>query len=117
MSIEKIKKFVKDHKKEIIYSVAIGAAGLVLGAAGCKAYHDRELKELKATDNGWFIQLCEDIDEAKQGCNAYTLATPKELFSAYSIDANGDLIGHVKDPDGRLMNPKMLMVFGKELEK
>lgn len=114
MSIEKIKKFVKDHKKEIIYSVVIGAAGFALGAGGCKMLHDHELEELKTTDNGWFIQLCEDVDEAKHGCNAYTLASPKELFSAF--DAYGN-IGSVKDPNGRLMNPKMLMVFGKEVKE
>lgn len=114
MSIEKIKKFVKDHKKEIIYSVVIGAAGFALGAGGCKTIHDRELEELKTTDNGWFIQLCEDIDVAKQGCNVYTLASPKELFSAFDADGN---IGSVRDPSGHIMNPKMLMVFGKEIEK
>lgn len=114
MSIEKIKKFVKDHKK-IIYSVAIGAAGFAFGAIGCKMHHDSELKELKTTDNGWFIQLCEDIDKAKQGCNTYTLATPEELFGLF--DTDGKMVGSVKDPDGRLMNPKMLMVFGKEVEK
>ena len=63
MSIEKIKKFVKDHKKEIIYSIAIGAAGFVLGAVGYKMQYDHELEKFKTTDNGWFIQLCEDVDK------------------------------------------------------
>ena len=38
MSMEKIKKFVKDHKTEIICSVLIGASSFALGVAGFKIH-------------------------------------------------------------------------------
>jgi hypothetical protein len=114
MSMEKIKKFVKDHKTEIIYFALIGASSFALGVAGFKLHKWAVAKNFKAKD-GWFIQLCKDFDEAAKDCNAYVLAKPEELWAAF--DKDGNLVDCVRDPDGKLLNPKMLMVFGDEVKK
>lgn len=114
MSMEKIKKFVKDHKTETICSGIIGVSSFVLGIAGFKMHQWHASKKFKV-ENGWFIQACKDFDEAARGCNSYILAKPKELWAAF--DKDGNLVDCLRDPDGRLMNPKMLMVFGDEVKK
>lgn len=114
MGMEKFKKFVKDHKTEIICSGVIGASSFILGVAGFKMHQWHAGKKFKA-ENGWFIQVCKDFDEAAKGCTAYTLANPEELWAAF--DKDGNLVDCFRDPDGNLMNPKMLMVFGNEIKK
>lgn len=114
MSMEKIKKFVKDHKTEIIYFALIGASSFALGVAGFKLHQCYACKKFKA-GNAWFIQVCKDFDEAAKDCNAYVLAKPEELWAAF--DKDGNLVDCVRDPDGHLLNPKMLMVFGDEVKK
>lgn len=114
MSMEKIKKFVKDHKTEIICSGLIGATSFALGVAGFKMHKIAVSKKFKV-ENGWFIQLYKDFDEAAKGCDYYTLAEPEELWAAF--DKDGNLVDCLRDPDGMLINPKMLMVFGNEVKK
>ena len=114
MGMEKIKKFVKDHKTAIFCYAMIGMSSFALGVAGFKTHQLSAGKKFK-TENDWFIQLCKDFDEAAKGCNVYTLAKPEELWAAF--DKDGNLVDCVKDPDGILMNPKMLMVFGNEVKK
>ena len=114
MSIEKIKKFVKDHKTEIICSVLIGASSFALGVAGFKIHKIAITKKFKA-ENEWFIQVCKDFDAAAKDCNAYTLVEPRAVWAAF--DKDGNLVDAVKDSAGDLINPKMLMVFGDEVKK
>lgn len=114
MGMEKIMNFVKDHKTEIIYSAVIGATSFALGVAGFRMHKVAVTKKFKAGDE-WFIQLCKDFDEAAKNCNSYTLAEPEELWAAF--DKDGNLINCLRDPDGILINPKMLMVFGDEVKK
>lgn len=114
MKYWEIKKFMKDNKTEIIYSVMIGVSSFILGVAGFKMHQWHAGKKFKV-ENGWIIQALEDFDEAAKDCAAYVLAKPEELWATF--DKDGNLVDCIRDPNGELLNPKMLMVFGNKVKK
>ena len=53
--------------------------------------------------------------KAGKGCEVYGISEPGALWAAY--DKDGNLVDAVKDLDGDLINPKMIMVFGDKVKK
>ena len=115
MTKESLKKFVKDHKTQIISGtlMAIGTAALtVAGVNVIKCL--RAKSDSILNDDKLFIDLLETIDDASAGCNNYVMITTSEIASA--ID-NGVINGNVlRDPDGKLFEIKNLIAFGNKLE-
>ncbi len=101
MKYWKIKKFVMDHKTEII-SGTIGVTAITLGAILGKTIYKGH------------IDLCSGVDFASEGCDSWKIAKPEELWAAF--DKDGNLVDALKGSDGRLLDPKMLMVFGNEVK-
>ena len=115
MSMEKVKKFVKDHKTGIaMVAGSIITAGLAVFAA--YKMHDIKTKEpLKLHHDDFIINLIIDCMKAGEGCEVYGISEPGALWAAY--DKDGNLVEAVKDLDGDLINPKMIMVFGDKVKK
>ena len=115
MTKESLKKFVKDHKTQIISGtlMAIGTAALtVVGIKISKC--PRAKSDSILNDDKLFIDLLETIDDASAGCSNYVMMTTSEIASA--ID-NGVINGNVlRDPDGKLFEIKNLIAFGNKLE-
>ena len=115
MTKESFKKFVKDHKTQIISGtlMAIGTAALtVAGVNIIKCL--RAKSDSILNDDKLFIDLLETIDDASAGCNNYVMITTSEIASA--ID-KGVINGNVlRDPDGKLLEIKNLIAFGNKVE-
>ena len=115
MTKESFKKFVKDHKTQIISGtlMAIGTAALtVVGIKISKC--PRAKSDSILNDDKLFIDLLETIDDASAGCNNYVMITTSEIASAIEKGViNGNVL---RDPDGKLLEIKNLIAFGNKLE-
>ena len=115
MSMEKVKKFVKNHKT----GIAMVAGGIITaGLSAFTAYkmHSIKTKEpLKLHHDDFIKNLIIDCMKAGEGCEVYGISEPGSLWAAY--DKDGNLVDAVKDLDGDLINPKMIMVFGDKVKK
>lgn len=115
MTKESFKKFVKDHKTQIISGtlMAIGTAALtVVGIKISKC--PRAKSDSILNDDKLFIELLETIDDASAGCNNYLMVTQPEIASA--IDKGLISTNVLRDPDGKLLEIKNLIAFGNKLE-
>ena len=118
MTKESVKKFFKDHKKEIIEGTVMTIGGAILTLIGVKAIND--LKSIQAKRNSFlnddklFIDLVNTIDEASAGCKQYVKLTLPEI--AASIDKDGIVRDCMKDPNGNLFEIKNLIAFGNKVE-
>ena len=106
MSMEKVKKFVKDHKT----GIAIVAGSII--TAGLAAFTAYKMYGIKTKEP---LKLHSDYMKAGEGCEVYGISEPGALWAAY--DKDGNLVDAVKDLDGDLINPKMIMVFGDKVKK
>ena len=106
MSMEKVKKFVKDHKT----GIAIVAGSII--TAGLAAFTAYNMYGIKTKEP---LKLHLDCMKAGEGCEVYGISEPGALWAAY--DKDGNLVDAVKDLDGDLINPKMIMVFGDKMKK
>ena len=115
MSMEKVKKFVKNHKT----GIAMVAGGIITaGLSAFTAYkmHGIKTKEpLKLHYDDFIKNLITNCMKAGEGCEVYGISEPGSLWAAY--DKDGNLVDAVKDLDGDLINPKMIMVFGDKVKK
>lgn len=106
MSMEKVKKFVKGHKT----GIAIVAGSII--TAGLAAFTAYKMYSIKTKEP---LKLYLDCMKAGEGCEVYGISEPGALLAAY--DKDGNLVDAVKDLDGDLINPKMIMVFGDKVKK
>ena len=106
MSMEKVKKFVKNHKT----GIAIVAGGII--TAGLSAFTAYKMHDIKTKGP---LKLYSDCMKVGEGCEVYGISEPGALWAAY--DKDGNLVDAVKDLDGDLINPKMIMVFGDKVKK
>ena len=118
MTKESVKKFFKDHKKEIIEGTVITIGGTILAIIGVKCIENLQAIQAKSdsmlNDDKLFIDLVNTVDEASAGCKQYVKLTLPEI--AASIDKDGIVRDCVKDPDGNLFEIKNLIAFGNKVE-
>lgn len=118
MTKESVKKFFKDHKKEIIEGTVMTIGGTILAIIGVKCIKNLQAIQAKSdsmlNDDKFFIDLVNTIDEASAGCKQYTKLTLPEI--AASIDKDGVVRDCVKNPDGNLFEIKNLIAFGNKVE-
>lgn len=113
MSMEKLKKFAKDHKTEIVDG-ALVIAGVTLAAIlGIKIAKTGGFKAMSEADKD-YIGLLEGLNYAVEGSNCWVVAKPEEIWRAY--DETGKAVNALIDPDGRLFKLNKLMVFGNLVE-
>lgn len=113
MKKESIKKFVKEHKTEII----IGAVGIIssaaLGIIGVKL-SKRPMYDNLISASDEFMEFLKAYDKASEGCTQYLPLTLQEVAAA--IDKDGIVRDFVRDPDGGLFEIKNLIAFGNKVE-
>lgn len=118
MTKDSVKKFVKDHKKEIIEGTVMTIGGAILAIIGVKGIKDLQAIHAKSdgmlNDDKLFIDLVNTVDEASAGCKQYVKLTLPEIAAA--IDKDGIVRDCVKDPDGNLFEIKNLIAFGNKVE-
>lgn len=120
MTKKEFKKFVKDHKKEI----AIGVGTIIFGGAvfiitrkkikalreidsltiGNLTYEDKNVK--------LFEEMCEAIDEVREGSKMYVPAAKDDLVGIFGNDRPV-----ICDPNGRLLEVTGGIFFGNEVEE
>ena len=114
MTKKNFKKFVKDHKKEIIAGTVAIIGSATLGALGVKLSNKRRASSWME-DNKEFMDLFRTVDEACVGCTEYAMVTLPEI--AAMVDKDGHVMDHVFiDPNGKLFEIKNLIAFGNEVK-
>lgn len=112
MKMEKFKKFVKDHKTEIIGGALMivgGTLAVILGNNAIKGGYKATTEADKR-----FIELIDGLDAAGEGSDCWVVAKPEEIWRAY--DETGKAVNALRDPDGKLFKLNKLMVFGNLVE-
>ena len=112
MTKESVKKFIKDHKKEIISGAGCND-GLIVACFEIHRCHKTKLALSDAQSS--VCELLRHCFEASDGCDVYGLAKPESVWAAFNKD--GSLVDAVVDIDGDLIEPKMLMVFGTGIKR
>lgn len=114
MTKESIKKFIKEHKAEII-TLSIGIASTtILMITGKKIRQEKSLMRRKE-DNKEFMDLLSTVDNACKDCTVYVPITLEEI--AATIDKSGIVSDLYEDPNGNLMEVKNLIAFGNKVEQ
>ena len=119
MTKESVKKFIKDHKKEIIKGTVMTIGGAILAIIGVKAIKDLQSIQAKSdsmlNDDKLFIDLVNTVDEASAGCKQYVKLTLPEIAAGIAKgDVTRDL---VKDSEGNLFKVKSVIAFGNVVEQ
>ena len=115
MSIKSTKKFIKDHKKEVIAGTIAIAGATALAVFGVK---HRMPKLSDSTDmvDPKFLDLLNTVDKACEGCTMYAPTTLEELIvdvdNARVIDNNYFFEGQ----DKKLFKIENIIVFGNVVE-
>lgn len=108
MTKQELKKFIKDHKEEII----LGAVSIVAGGA-IFVLTKRKLKVLSSMDED--TKLCLEmfklIDDTMKGSKAYVQMLPKDLAEICGKD---ELI--VRDPSEKFLKATGGILFGNVIE-
>lgn len=114
MAIEKIKKFVREHKKEIIIGSAVAAGTAVLAVVGVKCGVPKKFAELKQNAeyaSDFNNQLC----VAMTGCKQYLRLEREDIADLFAkADGSGEYV--LVDPDGRKLRVESMIAFGNEIE-
>lgn len=116
MTKKNLKKFMKDHKMEIIAGTVaiIGIGSAALGAHCVKSSNKKHALSW-IEDNKIFMDLFKTVDEACVGCTDYARITLPEI--AAMVDKDGNVMDHIfVDPNGKLFEVKNLIAFGNEVK-
>lgn len=114
MNKEKIKKFIKEHKGEIIVGsvIMIGAAALTVIGVKCGLPEQFANCKKEYTDA---VEFMNTASECCDGCTVYNRITVEELQAI--IDNGIDIANTpLRDPDNRLMIVENIIVFGNEVK-
>ena len=114
MSMEKIKKFVKDHKTEIIAGTVatVGAAALAVIGVKCRK---PKLTDFTDSVDPCYLYLLDMIDRVSRQCTHYSETSPKAIWAMF--DKDGNLIDHcIKDDDGDILCVDNIIAFGHKVE-
>ena len=115
MTIKNIKKFVKEHKKEVIGGTIAIAGATALTVFGIKHYKPK-LTYFTDSVDPCFLDLLDTVDKACKGCTMYAPTTLEELI--VDID-NARLIDNeyfLEGPDKKLFKIENIIVFGNMVE-
>lgn len=113
MTKESVKKFIKEHKTEIVCGV-IGVVGsAALAVVGVKWSKKLQSENFLVCDDD-FREFINTVDEATDGCKQYVKLTLSELTDM--IEQNGIVNDCVKDSDGNVLAIKSLIAFGNQVE-
>lgn len=115
MTKEKIKTFVKDHKREIII-IATAIAGTACAIIGIKKIKicSSQIKSYK-DEIGRLNQFNKSLCEATSGCSKYVPVRYDEVCRAA---ANGYLEkNRWIDPEGNIMEIKNFIAFGNNVKE
>lgn len=114
MKYWEIKKFVMDHKAEIIAGtvVTVGAAALAVIGVKC---HKPKLTGLTDSVDPYYLDLLDTIDRVSRQCTHYAETSPKAIWDMF--DKDGNLTDHcIKDDDGGILCVENIIAFGHKVE-
>lgn len=114
MSMEKIKKFVKEHKGAIIGGT-IGIAGAAaLAVIGVK-WSKPKLTDFTDSLDPNFLDFLETADRIGRQSSYYTETSPKAIWAMF--DKDGKLIDPcIKCDDGGILCVENIIAFGHEVK-
>lgn len=115
MTKKDFKKFVKEHKVEIIagtIGVAGAALAVFLGMKCCKPSSKASVDKW-VEENKEFFDFLNTVDEASKGCSEYVMLTLPEIATA--IDKE-EMRNRLIDPSGKIFEVERLIAFGNELK-
>lgn len=113
MKIEKMKKFVKEHKTEIIAGIVATVSVATLAVIGVKAHKATRIENWKEANQN-FMNMLNAIDDASKDCTIYVPLSLGEVAAA--IDKDGNVADCLRDPNGKLFEVKNLIAFGNLVE-
>lgn len=102
-----VKKFVKEHWKEILVGAGAASLGFVIGKNICSKPNN--LIELSDIDDKKFIEFCEDVLKIRKGTNGYIPVDPDEFTEL----ATHELL---KGVNGVVIKPVGAIAFGDIIE-
>ena len=103
----KVKKFVKEHWKEILVGAGAASLGFVIGKNICSKPNN--LVDLSDIDDKEFIEFCEDVLKVRKGTNGYVPVDPDEFMKL----ATNELL---KCENGVVIKPVGAIAFGDIIE-
>ena len=115
MTKEKLKAFVKDHKREITIGV-MAIAGTVCAVVGVKGINKvvrNQFGSYKEAING-MNEFNDALYEAMSGCSDYVPVTYEELRSAAGNCSFGENL--LRDPNGDIIEVQKFIAFGNKVE-
>lgn len=114
MSMEKIKKFMKDHKGVIIGGTIGVASAAALAVIGVKCRKPK-LTSLTDSVDPYFLDLLDTVDRVSRQCTHYAETSPKAIWAMF--DKDGNLIDHcIKDDDGDILCVENIIAFGHKVK-
>lgn len=114
MKYWEIKKFMMDHKKEIIAGTVatVGAAALAVIGVKC---HKPKLTSLTDSVDPYYLDLLDTVDRVSRQCTHYAETSPKAIWAMF--DKDGNLIDHcIKDDDGDILCVDNIIAFGHKVK-
>lgn len=113
MTIDKIKKFTKEHKTRIIAGTVVIAGVAALSAIVAKSKIPAVIAKFKQ-DNAEMALFLDEASEASKDCTHYIRADITDIWSIF--DNEGNVADAYKCPDGALLDVKNIMLFGTKVE-
>lgn len=114
MSMEKIKKFVKEHKGAIIGGTIGFASAAALAVIGVK-WSKPKLTSLTDSVDPYSLDFLDTIERVSEQCTHYTETSPKAIWAMF--DKDGNLIDHcIKDDDGDILCVENIIAFGHNVK-
>ena len=102
-----VKKFVKEHWKEMLVGTVAASLGFVIGKNICSKQNN--LVNLSDIDDKNFIEFCEDVLKIRKGTNGYIPVDPDEFMEL----ATHELL---KGGNGVVIKPVGAIAFGDIIE-
>lgn len=120
MTKNEFKKFIKDHKKEIaigVGTVIFGGAVFIITRKKLKLIREIDQSYLdefvsKSVDVKLFEEMCEAIDEVREGSKMYVPIIKDDLVEMFDNDRPV-----FEDPNGALLEVTGGIFFGNEVKK
>lgn len=109
MTKQKLKEFVKNHKKEVL----LGAGAIVVGGA-IFVTTKKKLKLPTSMDENakLYLEMLKVIDDARDGAKMYIQVVPKDFKEICGRDR---MI--VRDPSGKFLDITGGVMFGNIIEE
>lgn len=116
MNIEKVKKFVKENKTEIIVGTIATAGMAALAVIGVKCRKPK-LTDFTESLDPYFLDMCETVDKAAKGCTTYVSMPLEELIVEIDNARFVDNKYLFEAPNKKLYEVKNIITFGNLVEQ